>query len=180
MHADEFIAARVTTDTKDRFRALAERLELSESVLLRRLIEQSVEGVERPQVFPPPPPPRHARLTVRVRPDDRVLREARARARAMPPSTYVSVLLRSHLRILAPLPEAELRALREAVTRLSEVGQALRQIARSADRGGPIAGLDRQGFIAFLRIADGLRDSVKGLLKTNLESWTKGYTDGRE
>jgi hypothetical protein len=182
MLADEFIAARVTIDTKDRFRALAERLELSESVLLRRLIEQSVESDEPPApgaMVAPPASARDARLSVRLRPDDRLLLAERASARRMPTATYVSVLIRSHLRNLAPLPETELLALRQVLAEMGRVGNALKQIAYAAERGARIAGPDRDGFAAFLKIAESLRDHVRALLKANLESWTKGYTDAR-
>ncbi len=182
MLADEFIAARVTIDTKERFRALAERLELSESGLLRRLIEQSVASDEPSgpgAVVVPPAPARDARLSVRLRPDDRLLLAARAAARRMPIATYVSVLVRSHLRNLAPLPETELLALRQVLTEMGRVGKALQQILLAAERGARIAGPDRDGFAAFLKIAESLRDNVRALLKANLDSWTKGYSDAR-
>jgi hypothetical protein len=45
---------------------------------------------------------------IRLRPDDQIFLRKRVAARGMPPATYVSVLRRSHLRSLAPLPAEEL------------------------------------------------------------------------
>ena len=39
VNADQFIVARVSSETKARLHALAERQQLSESALLRRLVE---------------------------------------------------------------------------------------------------------------------------------------------
>jgi hypothetical protein len=113
MNADQFIVARVSPETKARLRALAERQQLSESALVRRLVEMLLlkAGVA-PIVTEAPsdgPPLRTARLMIRLRPDDQILLGDRAAARGMAPATYVSVLTRCHLRSLAPLPKDELR-----------------------------------------------------------------------
>ena len=63
-----------------------------------------------------------------------LLRE-RAAARGMAAATYVSVLTRSHLRSLAPLPKAEWLMLERIVTELSKLGRNINQIARAANRG---------------------------------------------
>ena len=65
---------------------------------------------------------RDSRLTVRIRPDDPVAtaRNVRRCAARMAAATYVvSVLTRSHLRSLAPLPKAEWLMLEKIVTELS-------------------------------------------------------------
>ena len=53
----------------------------------------------------------------------------------MPPATYVSVLTRSHLRSLAPLPSEELLALKRTLGELGSIGRNLNQIARAANQG---------------------------------------------
>ena len=58
---------------------------------------------------------RDSRLYVRLRHEDRLLLRERAAARGMAAATYVSVLVRSHLRNLAPLPKEELLALKRSV-----------------------------------------------------------------
>src|ERR1035438_9946012 len=133
MNADQFVVARVSSETKARLRALAERQQLSESALVRRLVELVLlkAGVS-PIITEAPsdgPPLRIARLMIRLRPDDQILLGDRAAARGMAPVTYVSVLTRSHLRSLAPLPKDELLALKRTIGELGSFGRHLEQHA---------------------------------------------------
>jgi hypothetical protein len=95
----------------------------------------------------------------------------------MPAATYVSVLVRAHLRSLAPLPMNELLALRRTVSELSSIGRNLNQIARVANQGVRIAAPHQEDLRTILRLCVGLRDHVKGLLKANLRSWEVGYAE---
>lgn len=95
----------------------------------------------------------------------------------MPAATYAAALLRAHLRSLAPLPIAELAALKRTVAELSAVGRNLNQIAAAANCGDRVSGLSRDDLRAFVRLCEGLRDHVKGLLKANQRSWTVGHGD---
>ena len=79
------------------------------------------------------PVPIDRKITVRLRTDDLLLLRERAKARVMPTSTYVSLLIRSHLRALTPLPTAELEALKRSVAEVSAIGRNLNQIARAAE-----------------------------------------------
>jgi hypothetical protein len=114
--ADQFIVGRVSSETKARLRALAETQQLSESAMLRRLVELVLLTAGLAPIITQTPTGararRGARLMIRLRPDDQILLRDRAAARGMPAATYVSVLTRSHLRSLAPLPQEELRALK--------------------------------------------------------------------
>jgi hypothetical protein len=106
--ADQFIAARVSPETKARLRELADRQHLSESRLLRRLVELLLlTAAVAPTMTASPgaEAPRTARLMIRLRADDQIRLRERAAARGMAPATYVSVLTRAHLRSLAPLPK---------------------------------------------------------------------------
>ena len=89
------------------------------------------------------------------------------RATVCASATYVSVLVRSHLRNLAPLPKEELLALKRSVAELGTIGRNLNQIARAANQGGKPAGPGREDLKAMLRVAEGLRDHVKALLRAN-------------
>ena len=53
----------------------------------------------------------------------------------MPTSTYVSFLIRSHLRSVTPLPTLELEALKRGVAEISAIGRNLNQIARAVNQG---------------------------------------------
>jgi hypothetical protein len=180
MNADQFIAARVSPETKMRLRALAERQQLSESALLKRLVDLMlqtagvgalcrIEGTGK-QV-------RDVRVTIRLQAEDQVLLRARASARGMPAATYVSVLTRAHLRKLAPLPRDELLALKQTVSELGRIGRLLNPIARAAHQGERVNGPGRDDLRALLRVCEGLRDHVKELLRVNLASWNQGYAE---
>lgn len=93
----------------------------------------------------------------------------------MRPATYLAVLVRSHLRRLAPLPKDEMQALRRSIGELAAVGRNLNQIAKAANDGGRVPGSAREEFRAMLRVCEALRDNTKALLKANLTSWESGH-----
>jgi hypothetical protein len=95
----------------------------------------------------------------------------------MPAATYVSVLTRSHLRKLTPLPKEELFALKRTVSELGRIGRLLNPIARAAYQGDRVSGPGREDLRALLRVCEGLRDHVKNLLRVNLASWRQGYSE---
>ncbi len=177
MTSSSLIAARVTVDTKQRFTALAHHKGVSESALLKRLIETALIGSsgrnELPDTVEPVAP--GGRLSVRLRSDDLLLLRERARARGMPTSTYVSLLARSHLRRLTPLPTRELAALKESLAELGAIGRNLNQIARAVSQGERPNGPSQQGLYALLRALTGLRDHMKALINANLTSWATGH-----
>jgi hypothetical protein len=96
----------------------------------------------------------------------------------MASATYVSVLVRSRLRALAPLPQDELAALKRAVGELGAVGRNLNQVARALDQGVRVAGPGREDFWAILKVCEALRDHTKDLIKVNTASWALGYAEG--
>ena len=175
-------AAHLTTwvnrETKERFAAVARHQGLSDSALLKRLIDTMLQAgnvVDRVAINGRAP--RVARFSIRLRPDDQILLRERAAARDMPAATYVSVLTRAHLRSLAPLPKEELLALRRSVSELGSIGRNLNQIARAANRGERASGPSREDVKAILRVCEGLRDHVKRLLAANIRSWEQGYAE---
>jgi hypothetical protein len=93
----------------------------------------------------------------------------------MPTSTYVSLLVRAHLRALTPLPTAELAALKRSVAEVGAIGRNLNQIARAVNQGQWPNGPTKADLQAMLRALVGLRDHVKGLINANLASWDTGY-----
>jgi hypothetical protein len=95
----------------------------------------------------------------------------------MASATYVSVLVRSHLRTLAPLPKEELVALKRAVSELGAVARNLNQIARAANQGARVGGGGNEAFRAMLKICEALRDHTKSLIKANAASWSAGHAE---
>jgi len=118
-----------------------------------------------------------SRLYLRLRREDRLLLHERAATRGMASATYVSVLVRSHLRAIVPLPKAELAALKQAVSELGAIGRNLNQITRAANQGARIAGPGRDEFKAILKVCEALRDHTKSLIKVNTASWACGYAE---
>jgi hypothetical protein len=164
---------------KARFAAVARHQGLSDSALLKRMIEltlRSADAVSLERIAAPDEAAaRASRLTVRLRPDDQILLRERAAARGMASATYVSVLVRSHLRLLAPLPKEELLALKSAVAELGAIGRNLNQIARAANQGGWPDGPGQEEVRIMLRVCGRLRDHVKALLLANVRAWEQGH-----
>ncbi|MGO9594788.1 MAG: plasmid mobilization protein [Steroidobacteraceae bacterium] len=180
MAADAFIQCRVTPEIKALVRALARRDQITESALVKQLLEvvlrsSAAAGLSRME--PERSSPRDMRLYVRLDPDDRLLLNERAAARGMPSATYVAVLVRTHLRNLAPLPKQELLALKSAVAELGAIGRNLNQIARAINQGQRVAGPGRDELRAMLQVGAALRDHVKALLAANAKTWDQGHAE---
>jgi hypothetical protein len=180
MSAEAFVQFRVTPEMKTLLRMLAEREQITESALVRQLLEvmlrrSAIEGfpkletLERRSL--------DARLSISLAPEDRMLLCERATARGMRSATYVSVLVRTHLRSLTPLPKDELTALKRSVAELGAIGRNLNQIARVANQSGKLSGPGREDLRAMLKIAEALRDHVKALIRANQSSWEQGYAE---
>ncbi len=181
MARESLIRCRVSEETKCSLQTLASQKGLTESAVVRQLIE-TVVGVASPAaaIASSYREPRAARLYIRLRSDDRVLLTDRAGRRGLPAATYVSVLVRSHLRQLSPLPKDELAALKRSVAELGAIGRTLNHIARVAIQGGKVAGPGREDLRGMLKVAEGLRDHVKGLIKANQISWEQGDAEDTE
>jgi len=114
------------------------------------------------------------KISVRLRADDyRFLRD-RSLVRRIRPSTYVSLLVRSHLRSVTPLPTEELAALKRSVAEVGAIGRNLNQIARALNQGEHANAPDLAYLQGVIKILAGLRDHTKALVTANAESWESG------
>jgi antitoxin component of RelBE/YafQ-DinJ toxin-antitoxin module len=182
MIANALIAARVTTDTKQRFAAVARRQGLSESALLKRYVDAALlhaGALPAPVMEPVEPVRGDARVCVRLQPGDMLLLRERAAAREMPASTYVSFLLRAHLRALTPVPAAELAAVKRAVAEIGALGRNINQIARAVNRGETPTGPRLGELRSILRALEVFREHLKAWIRVNLTSWSMGYEKTR-
>ena len=169
---------RSSAETKTLLQSIAAREQVTESALVRQLLETLVRtsATQSPVVGKPDDTELRAeRLSIRLSPDDRLLLCERATARGMPSATFVAVLVRSHLRKLTPLPTGELAALKRSIAELGAIGRNLNQIARTLNAGGRSDGPGREHLELMLKIAMGLRDHVRALLKANETSGERGY-----
>lgn len=160
------LAARTPPGLKLRFESLAFSQGKSASRLLNEIVESVVE--RSPTDVAAPEEGASERISVRLRPGDRELLNARAAGRSMKAGSYVSMLVRAHVRGNAPLPTGELEALKVAVGQLGYLARTLQGLAsgRPSVEGalGPVV---RQ-------LQDEVRDArvtVAALVRKNLESW---------
>lgn len=176
MSNTRILRTRLPATTHSVVEAIARQQKLTVSAWLRRLIETTLQssGVVL-QVGSNDEPPRQARLMIRLLADDQALLHARAKARGMPMATYASVVIRSHLRGVAPLPMEERTLLNEAIGQLGAIGRNLNQIARLANQGTRGVGPSREDLRALLRACEGLRIHVRHLFEANLRSWEAGH-----
>lgn len=195
MKVTEILKTRVTQDVKARVAEIAQGELLTEAMWLRRLVAMELHEGRPAAVHPVEATGRHgsattamvgqcsknrgraSRLYVRMRRDDQLLLHERAAARGMASATYVSVLVRSHLRALTPLPKDELAALKLAVAEIGAIGRNLNQLARAVNQGARVASSGRDEFRGILKICEALRDHTKALIKANAASWVTGYAE---
>jgi hypothetical protein len=191
MNSTEVLKARVTPEIKRQAQTIASRELLTEAAWLKRLVIREIGrfDVQIPDdldVRKAGCTHRQGRATrdakgcpkpiyVRLRDEDRLLLEARAAARGLRPATYLSILTRSHLRSVLPLPKDELLALKRSIAEVAAIGRHINQIAKVANRGGGVPTSLREEFRAILKICEALRDNTKELLKTNAASWETGH-----
>jgi hypothetical protein len=168
----------VTSEQKALVRSLAEREGINESTLVKQLLELVFRTSALAGLLPASAPDkinRDARLYIRLTPEDWILLKERATARGMASATYVSLLVRSHLRDIAPLPKTEYLALKESIVELAAIGRNLNQIARALHQGGRPALPARAEVVLMLKIAVAVRDQFKALLSANERSWRQGH-----
>jgi hypothetical protein len=188
----ETLKAHVSTVIKLQAKAVADREFLSEAAWLKRLVlreiracdaanggeggsSRAAEDNRRRDGAARGPNVCGKAMLVRLRIEDRLLLDARAEARGMRPATYASVLLRSHLRKLTPLPKDEYLALKRSIALLASIGRNINQIAKVANQGGRTPDSAGAEFRAMLKICVALRDNTKALLKANETSWETGH-----
>jgi hypothetical protein len=131
------ITARPTPQEKRLFAAVASRRQLSESALaliaIRALLDSDLSDL---------PPitssngPAVDRITIRLRPGDRLAIGQRAAERRMKDSAYIAALVRGHVAANPPVATHELAAFKTAVSVLAGFGRLLARTAREAAQAG--------------------------------------------
>ena len=168
----------VSREFKERFAQVAKAQGLSESALLRRLLEKLVLADRSPEdvlITPVEGLPSARRVSVRLRADDLLFLRERARARGLPTSTYISYLVRSHLRAQAPLPNLELAALKRSVAEIGAIGRNINQIARAVNQQQWPSGPDPAVLSEMNRVLVLMRAQIKAVINANLASWDSGH-----
>jgi hypothetical protein len=138
MSCTELLKATVPPEIKIQAKAMADREFLSEAAWLKRLVLREIracdgassgeraacraDGIRRLAKETREKGVCARPMLVRLRNEDKLLLDARGEARGMRPATYASILLRSHLRKLTPLPKDELLALKRSTGELASIG----------------------------------------------------------
>ena len=161
--------------------AIAHDRGVTESDLLKKLVDvallQSTGSPELRIAEGAGAVARNARIFVRLRPEDCVLLRERAAGRGMAAATYASIVLRTHLRGVARIPDQEFAELKRAVAELGAIGRNLNQIARVANETRRVSVPSTQDLQAVLRACTALRDRVKDLLHANTSSWETSHAE---
>lgn len=173
------LKAAVSGETEQRVKAAAAAEFLTPSAWIRRVVIRALacqpHTPEPSAVEESLPDLRDRRLYVRINSEDALLLKARAFARGMRPATYVSVLVRSHLRSLRPLPKDELLALKRAVSELGALTRDLHCLVHVLDQNGRADTMPGQlDLHAVVRLCQVLRSDTKALIQANVDSWEIG------
>ena len=163
----------ISCQSKERFAAIAQAQGLSESALLRRLVESTLLAAGSLESSIPSAVesvPSSGRISVRLRDDDLILLRGRATTRSLPVSTYVSFLVRAHLRGQVPLPTVELEALRRSVAEVAAIGRNINQIARAANQQQWPGGPSIENLRSIIRALTVMRNHTKALIKRKCQS----------
>ena len=164
----------ISRDSKERFSRVAEAQALSESALLRRLVEASLIAArtfDMSTASRAEPVANTGRISVRLRHDDLIFLRERARARDLPTSTYVSYLVRAHLRTQTPLPTAELEALKRSVAEVGAIGRNINQIARAVNQQQWPGGPNHADLLAIMRALAKIHYSSCHIRPPNWSNW---------
>ena len=131
------ITARPTPEEKRLFASVAVQRQMSETALALIAIRALLES-QSPDLPPTPSSsgPALDRVTIRLRPGDRLAIRHRAAERRMKDSGYIAAPVRGHVSANPPLPTHELAAFKAAVSVLAGFGRLLARSAREAAQTG--------------------------------------------
>lgn len=172
------ITARPTSDEKRHFADLAARRGISESSLALIAIRTLLESNPQPNGTALPHAQRQAaidRITIRLRPGDRRALDERAARRGIRSSTYLAALVRAHIARSPPLTIDELTILKQGVSVLATLGQALSRTSRRiAQSGVPVPELQKELTLTRSVIA-ALEQRTHDLARSALTTWESQY-----
>lgn len=177
------ISARVSSETKARFAALAARHQLSESSLLAKMAHEVIRA------HGPIAPASHIpcttgvsaarrdasdRITLRLRPGDRLSVARRALARDMKTGTYLALLIHNHVHAAAVLPPDELLQIKAVAAQLAALGRQLRVFGMTNPPEGSTGSELHETLALLRREVESAREATAAVVRRNLLSWEAG------
>jgi hypothetical protein len=135
------ITARPTLEEKQLFASVAAQRQISESALALIAIRAWLDS-QSPDLPPNPSSsgPALDRITIRLRPGDRLAIRHRAAERRMKDSGYIAALVRGHVAANPPLATHELAVFKAAVSVLATFSRLLARTARETAQRGVLSG----------------------------------------
>ncbi len=169
----------VSREFKEHFARVAKAQGLSESALLRRLLENLVVPAAMPDdvvITPVEELPSARRVSVRLRADDLLLLRERAKARGLPDEhvhfLFGPIALDERRRRCRT---EELAALKRSVAEIGAIGRNINQIARAVNQQQWPSGPDPAVLSEMIRVLTTMRAQIKALINANLASWDSGH-----
>lgn len=168
------ITARPSAAEKARFTWLAERAGISESALALMAIRSVLDPVGKVPTSEATAVENGAatdRITIRLRPGDRIAIARRAAQRGMKTSTYLAALARAHVGVNPPLAATELATLKQSIVVLAGLGRLLAQTARNPVLTGAVLENLRQNLSRTRAAVAAVEQHTHDLARTALVSW---------
>jgi hypothetical protein len=170
------LSLRIATQKKARFSALAGQRGMSESALLSLMVDRVLdvhadEGALETREQSGDVGCANDRITVRLRRGDRVRVAVLAAQRQLKTSTYLAMLVRTHVHGAAVMPGAELEELRRLAASLAALGRQLRALERGPAALGQPTLPERQLLLDVSHTVTHLRDAVTDLVSANARAW---------
>ncbi len=163
---------RLTPEEKRLFAAVAGQRQVSESALALTAIRAWLDS-QSPDLLPIPSNsgPAKDRITIRLRPGDRLAVRHRAAERRMRDSGYIAALVRGHVAANPPLPAHELEAFKAGVSVLAGFGRSLAQAAREAAQTGDLRRDLQQELKGCRDLVSELERRMHDFARASLISW---------
>jgi hypothetical protein len=115
------------------------------------------------------------RITIRLRPGDRLALNQRASQRGIRSSTYLAALVRAHIAARPPLTIDELTVLKQGVAVLAKLNRALSLIARCVAQGAPAAPELQKELSLTRAVVAALEQRTHDLARSALVTWESRY-----
>lgn len=174
------ISARMPSDTRAHFAALAERHHLSASSLLAKMVDEVLKAND--ELSPGSGGQRSAgdsessfgladRITLRLRSGDRALAAERAGARSMKTGSYLALLIHNHVHDAAVLPSNELDQVRVTCAQLAALARQLGRFGMPNTLPDQCASELGDAIALARREVEMAREATAALVRRNLASW---------
>jgi hypothetical protein len=183
--AETFLQFRIDATTKRLFQTVADRQETLVSALLKRLVTEYLDAERATSITPSSKLSaalgleKSDRITVRVLPADRQVLKERAKARSLRETTYLRMLIHSHVRLAGPVPAIELQALRDSAAELRAITKRLDRLTRLMGAGAAVDKAWPAEALAVMQACERLRDHVRAFIRANIRSWETGNAEAR-